>query len=326
MCKFLISSWIFITNFRRHILSKTGQTKRALYLIIEKLSDVSFAISFAKEQDDPDLWNDLLDYSMDKPQFIRGLLAEVGTAIDPIQLVRRIPEGLEIEGLRDGIGRMVREYEIQHSISEGVAKVLRGEVAAGMDTLRAGQKRAVKFEVVPCDDEPQNGPPKRREIDLKPKGVDPKLSARVLSIGATTTTAAASSTGAPLADPTPAEPEPLRAAEAPPGHCTGCHSPFTLPSAEDDDVLALPLPKSRDTLVGFACGHVFHLGCLLPKTSASAAVAANLQQQLARDALESGGGRWSRSVGAKVAHAHVIKSAVGRGCVVCREREVVGEE
>ena len=60
---------------------------------------------------------------------------------------------------------------------------------------------------------------------------------------------------------------------------------------------------SDGSLVGFACGHVFHLGCLLPKTSASAAVAANLQQQLARDALESGGGRWSRSVGAKVALA-----------------------
>jgi hypothetical protein len=326
LCKCLIFDIGFTANFLRHILSKTGQTKRALYLIIEKLSDVSFAISFAKEQDDPDLWNDLLDYSMDKPQFIRGLLAEVGTAIDPIQLVRRIPEGLEIEGLRDGIGRMVREYEIQHSISEGVAKVLRGEVAAGMDTLRAGQKRAVKFEVLPCDDneKPQMGPPKRKEIDLKPKGVDPKLAAKVLSSGATT--AAASTTGTPLADPTPGEPEPPRAAEAPPGHCTGCHTPFTLPTAEDDDVLALPLPKSRDTLVGFACGHVFHLGCLLPKTSASAAVAANLQQQLARDALESGGGRWSRSVGAKVAHAHVIKSAVGRGCVVCREREVVGEE
>ena len=325
MCKFTRFSCIFITNFPRHILSKTGQTKRALYLIIEKLSDVSFAISFAKEQDDPDLWNDLLDYSMDKPQFIRGLLAEVGTAIDPIQLVRRIPEGLEIEGLRDGIGRMVREYEIQHSISEGVAKVLRGEVAAGMDTLRAGQKRAVKFEVLPCDDDekPQTAPSKRKEFDLKPKGVDPKLSAKVLSSGATT----ASTTAAPI-DPAPADPEPPRAAEAPSGHCTGCHLPFTLPSAEDDDVVTLPLPKSRDTLVGFACGHVFHLGCLLPKTSASAAVAANLQQQLARDALESGGGggRWSRSVGAKVAHAHVIKSAVGRGCVVCREGEVVGEE
>ena len=302
-----------------------------MYLIIEKLSDVSFAISFAKEQDDPDLWNDLLDYSMDKPQFIRGLLAEVGTAIDPIQLVRRIPEGLEIEGLRDGIGRMVREYEIQHSISEGVAKVLRGEVAAGMDTLRAGQKRGVKFQVMPCDDESdalqeklsgaQNGLSKGKEIDVRPKGVDPKTAAKVLSSG--NTTAATSTNPAPVPDPAPAE-DPK--AEAPPGHCTGCHEAFTLPTAEEEEVVDAPLPKSRDSLVGFACGHVFHLSCLLPKTSASASVAATLQQQLANDALESGG-RWSRSVGAKVAHAHVIKSAIGRGCVVCREREgMVGDE
>jgi vacuolar protein sorting-associated protein 41 len=132
----------------RFILSKTGQTKRALFLIIDKLGDVSQAIQFVKEQDDQDLWDNLLDYSMDKPRFIRGLLEEVGTSIDPITLVRRIPEGLEIEGLREGIGRMVREYEIQHSISDGVARVLRGEVATGMDQLRAGQKRGVKFDIV----------------------------------------------------------------------------------------------------------------------------------------------------------------------------------
>lgn len=132
-----------------YLLSKTGQTKRALFLIIGELGDVSQAISFTKEN--PDLWDDLLDYSMDKPKFIRALLEEVGTAIDPIQLVHRIPNGLEIEGLRDGIGKMVKEYEIQHSISDGVAKVLRGEVATGMDALRAGQKKAVKFDVAASD-------------------------------------------------------------------------------------------------------------------------------------------------------------------------------
>ena len=128
-----------------YLLSKTGQTKRALFLIIGELGDVSQAISFTKEN--PDLWDDLLDYSMDKPKFIRALLEEVGTAIDPITLVRRIPNGLEVEGLRDGIGKMIREYEIQYSISDGVARVLRGEVATGMDALRAGQKKAIKYEV-----------------------------------------------------------------------------------------------------------------------------------------------------------------------------------
>lgn len=138
-----------------YLLSKEGRTKRALFLIIDELQDVSQAIAFAKEQDDPDLWNDLLDYSMNKPRFIRGLLEEVGTAINPITLVRRIPEGLEIEGLREGLSRMIKEYEIQASISEGVARVLRGEVAMGMSTLRRGQKRGIKFEVASHDEKPK---------------------------------------------------------------------------------------------------------------------------------------------------------------------------
>ncbi|KAL6149699.1 Vacuolar protein sorting-associated protein 41 [Exserohilum turcicum] len=312
-----------------HILSKTGQTKRALYLIIEKLSDVSFAISFAKEQDDPDLWNDLLEYSMDKPHFIRGLLEEVGTAIDPIKLVRRIPEGLEIEGLRDGIGRMVREYEIQYSISEGVARVLRGEVAAGMDTLRAGQKRGVKFEVVPCHDGAPAKPAKQRPvkgpIDIETKGMDPATAAKYTAKADKTSTAVSTT---PNIDPTPASPP---QGDAPPGHCVGCHRPFMLPTAEEEAITTdsdTPLPPSRDTLVGFACGHVFHLSCLLPKTNASPSVAAGVQQQVAAAAADESetAGRWSRSVGAKVAHAHVIKKAVGSGCVVCRAREVVAEE
>ncbi|KAJ4290959.1 Vacuolar protein sorting-associated protein 41 [Kalmusia sp. IMI 367209] len=307
-----------------YILSKTGQTKRALYLIIEKLSDVSFAISFAKEQDDPDLWNDLLEFSMDKPHFIRGLLEEVGTAINPVQLVRRIPEGLEIEGLRDGIGRMVREYEIQHSISEGVARVLRGEVATGMDTLRAGQKRGVKFEIVPCDDDSEELPtaPEKgktaKKIDVEPKGVDAPTAAKVQNDDTTATLAPSSIQPGIQPDPTPP------AGDAPPGHCTGCHKPFMLPTVDEESPLddGTPIPPSRDTLVGFACGHVFHLSCLLPKTSASASVAATLQQTRARDEEE----RWNRSVGGKVAHALVIRAAVGKGCVVCRERDAMVKE
>jgi len=220
---------------------------------------------------------------------------------------------------------MVREYEIQHSISEGVARVLRGEVASGMDTLRAGQKRAVKFEVIPCHDEsdasennrPNGGKDGKagKEIDIRPKAVDPPTAAKVLR--SDTTTVATSTHPGPNVDPAPPEaPE----GEAPPGHCTGCRRPFTLPTAEEEAITDGPIPLSRDTLVGFACGHVFHLSCLLPKTSASASLASTLQQQLADDAVEDGGGRW-RSVDAKVTHALVIKSAVGKGCVVCRERE-----
>ena len=136
-----IPEWVYL-------LSKEGRTAQALRLIIDNLNDVSQAIAFAKEQDEQSLWDDLLDYSMNKPRFIRGLLEEVGTAINPIKLVRRIPAGLEIEGLREGLSRMIREYEVQHSISQGVAGVLRGEVAAAMAKRGSGQRKGIKFDVV----------------------------------------------------------------------------------------------------------------------------------------------------------------------------------
>ena len=130
-----------------YLLSKEGRTAKALRLIIDSLNDVSQAISFAKEQDDASLWDDLLDYSMNKPRFIRGLLEEVGTSIDPLKLVKRIPLGLEIEGLREGLGRMLRDYEVHESISEGVARVLRGEVNAAMQQRGRGQRMGVRFDV-----------------------------------------------------------------------------------------------------------------------------------------------------------------------------------
>ncbi|KAF2399914.1 hypothetical protein EJ06DRAFT_530695 [Trichodelitschia bisporula] len=272
-----------------YVLSQTGETKRALALIINRLDDVGFAISFAKEQDDKDLWSDLLDYAMDKPRFIRGLLEMAGTAVDPVQLVRRIPLGLEIEGLREGIRRLVREFEIQASISEGVARVLRGEVADGMETLRKGRALAVKFEVVHEDPPPGVG------ISVEPVGaLSRSKSGHVHRLGRT---------------------------DIKPGHCAGCGKVFR--------------EEEAHTLVGFSCSHVFHLDCLLdavmseePDSSAGRA-AARLRDSAATSLVGGfddgmGGGR---SVGAKVAYAHVLRQALGDGCIVCRGlEEGKGEE
>ena len=130
-----------------YVLAKTGQTRRALSLIIGELGDVRQAIAFAR--DHQDLWDDLLDYSMDKPAFIHGLLEAGGhEGVDAVELVGRIPEGLEIEGLKAGIQGLVREHDVRVSIAEGAARVFRGEVAVGMATLREGRQRAVKFDMV----------------------------------------------------------------------------------------------------------------------------------------------------------------------------------
>lgn len=203
---------------------------------------------------------------MDKPSFIRGLLEQVGTAINPITLVRRIPEGLEIEGLREGLTHMMKEHELQYSISSGVARVLRSEVAAAQNELRLGQRKGIKFEVVVQSEE---------HVDVQVKDVltDPEN------------------------PPTPSVPEHDHRVPKP-GHCVGCHEPFT--------------EYEMETLVGYACGHVFHVSHLIEMLHKGK----GMEVDLGGGAEE--GSRYS--VGMKVMRARLLRDKVKGGCPVCHVR------
>ncbi|KAL7270376.1 Vacuolar protein sorting-associated protein 41 [Rhizina undulata] len=250
-----------------HLLSKTGQTKRALFLIIDKLADVSQAISFAKSQDDPDLWNDLLDYSMDKPKFIRGLLENIGTAIDPITLIKRIPLGLEIDGLKKALGKILKEYGVQWSISEGVAKVLRSEVARGMDDLRGGRRRGVKF-IIGGEEEEEGKEGEKKEGEEAAKLIRRRRGVRS-------------------------------------DQCGLCLKPFV--GGQD-----------KQTLIAFACKHVFHLPCLIGEDEAEEALPQSVTGYGSLEDEIMGSGR---TVGGKVTHAALIREKVAKGCTLCKKKE-----
>lgn len=285
-----------------YLYSKTGQMKRALYLIIDRLGDVSRAIAFAKDLNDPDLWEDLLKYSMDKPRFIRGLLEEVGTAINPITLVRRIPEGLEIEGLREGLKHIMKEHEIQYSISEGVARVLRSEVAAAQATLRNGQRKGIKFEVVVKHDD---------HVDVETKDV-PSDQVSVHSGSNVPPPTATNGDKMTDDDQTVDEHASLKkpAKKWKAGHCAAsqCLEPFS--------------QWETETLVGFACGHVYHLTHLLEVL--------HPHDPLLRDVADFGRnyedeerrGR-RRTIGTKVTHARLLRDRVRGGCPICHQKQEV---
>jgi hypothetical protein len=46
---------------------RIGNTKKALVLITQELNDIEQAIAFCKEHDDMELWEDLIQYSLNKP-------------------------------------------------------------------------------------------------------------------------------------------------------------------------------------------------------------------------------------------------------------------
>ncbi|KAI1619826.1 hypothetical protein EDD37DRAFT_194337 [Exophiala viscosa] len=263
-----------------YLLSKTGQMKKALFLIIDELRDASKAIAFAKEQDDKGLWDDLLEYSMSRPRFISELLAEVGTAIDPITLVKRIPSGLEVEGLKDGLRKMLREYDLQDSISTGVAKVLSSEVAIAMETLRRGRRKGIKFEVVSTTHHRKQAAV--QDVEQVQNGEE--------------------------------EEKAVPGSRVEPGHCASCYRAFN----QDE----------KETLVGFACGHVYHVSHLLHGPDAEGDETLLPESAKDRDGENVDEVRFSRSVAPKVTNARLLKDkiqAVG-GCAICKEsRERVEE-
>ena len=128
---------------RVYLLTRMGNARAALKLIIEKLGDVAKAIDFATEQNDDELWEDLIAYSVDKPHFITGLLRKSGTHINPQLLISRIEAGMVIPGLRDSLVKILQDYNLQKTLRFGFKKILVNDSTALLKRLNRTQRAGV---------------------------------------------------------------------------------------------------------------------------------------------------------------------------------------
>jgi len=136
-------------NFYRemvYIQGRMGNNKKGLKLLIDHIGDVKQAIDFIETQNDQDLWEDLIDYSMQRPKFVSDLLEHIGAYVDPLRLVKRIPEGMNIEKLRDRLVKIISDYNLQMSLREGCMNVLKADCVDLAMRLSKSQKRGVKIE------------------------------------------------------------------------------------------------------------------------------------------------------------------------------------
>ena len=117
------------------LLGKMGANREALNIIIERLEDVDLAIEFAKEKRDETLWDEFLNFSMDKPNFIAALLNNLGNYINPIRVIENIPPNLEIPGLQNAIIHTMADCSIQESLMDGCQKIFSLDIFNLMNTL-----------------------------------------------------------------------------------------------------------------------------------------------------------------------------------------------
>jgi ribosomal protein S27E len=59
--------------------------------------------------------------------FIRGLLENVGAEIDPVRLIRRIKNGLEIPGLKEALIKILQDFHLQISLLDGCHAILNAD-------------------------------------------------------------------------------------------------------------------------------------------------------------------------------------------------------
>lgn len=78
-----------------------------------------------------------------KIEFIRGLLENVGTEIEPLRLIQRIPDNLEIPGLKDALLKILQDYNLQMSLHEGCEKILVSDSVFLADKMYKAHKRGV---------------------------------------------------------------------------------------------------------------------------------------------------------------------------------------
>jgi hypothetical protein len=89
--------------------------------------------------------------------FIRGLLENVGPEIDPIRLIRRIKNGLEIPGLKPALLKILHDFNLQMSLLEGCQVILNGDCSALTRKLQHDQSSGFPISCE-CPDSVSTGP------------------------------------------------------------------------------------------------------------------------------------------------------------------------
>ncbi|KAJ2741600.1 Vacuolar protein sorting-associated protein 41 [Coemansia sp. BCRC 34301] len=128
------------------ILGRMGDNHRALMLIIEQLRDVPRAIEFATEQNDPELWSDLMVYSRDKPEFIVALLELAGSHTNPTKLIRSLPPALVVPDIKRALTSVLHDYHLQVELCTDCKHVLDADCELLSDGLRRVQHQGLSID------------------------------------------------------------------------------------------------------------------------------------------------------------------------------------
>jgi hypothetical protein len=114
-----------------------------------------------------------LTYSETRPDFIRALLEHVGAEINPIRLISRIRNGLEIPGLKAALIKVLQASNLQISLLEGCQDILNSDCSALATQLQISQSGST-----PVSGMSLLSPKVEEETDKQPQAIVPFVANR----------------------------------------------------------------------------------------------------------------------------------------------------
>ena len=108
-----------------YLWGKIGETKKALSIIVNKLNDPLLAIEYIRSWGDIELWDFLIEYTMDKPNFVEKLLnsySYIGNKY--INVVEGINDEQPIEKIAPPIIDTLLEVKRSYQVNENVLKIV----------------------------------------------------------------------------------------------------------------------------------------------------------------------------------------------------------
>jgi hypothetical protein len=125
------------------LLRRMGNTREALSLILHTLKNVKEAVTFVEEHRDDQLWEELITYSLDSPQLLSDLLEHIGAQYDPLRLVRRIPDKMEVPHLKQRLCKILSDCALHVSLLQTSFSILQSDCVALSQRRARAARRAM---------------------------------------------------------------------------------------------------------------------------------------------------------------------------------------
>lgn len=88
----------------------------------------------------------MISHCLSEPKLVAPLLQDIGAHVDPLKVVKRIPKGMVIDGLREKLIKIISDYHLQLSLKEGCEQILKSDVVGLEKRLNKLQRRATRVD------------------------------------------------------------------------------------------------------------------------------------------------------------------------------------